>query len=325
MPSREALLKLLSDPVPHEIAAAADAERQTRFGARTTVALVDHLDPAGAWSSCPVTGMAGGFAAGLEELSDRTTDLVLLPPPGASLEDLAGLWGLLPPRPVADAFMPTAQLGTADTWISAIDASVAADARVLANFRDLAVVSDGIYPSAHPVRGGQAAQRWAKFWRAAAGAGIRGHATVLYGPDHGIGSVLDQLEAIAQVQRDTGVFHSIAPCVFSGDRLGADDALLTQASLDLRVWAACRLFETGVDHLSLRYERSDLKSAHTALRCGVDDLVGRVFLDERDKKADTESSDLSIGEMGRWLGEVGLEMRIRNGGFENVSPSEVLA
>lgn len=324
MPTRAELKTLLSNPVPHDIVAAADAARQERFAVRTSVALVDHLDPSGAWNSCPVTGITGDFAARLEDLSDRTTDLVLLPPPGSSLEDLAGLWGILPPRPAGDAFMPTAQLGSTDTWIAAIDSSVAVDARVLANFKGLQVVSDGIFPSAHPVRGAQAGERWAKFWRAAAGAGVRGHATVLYGPGHGIDSVLDQLEAIARVQADTDVFLSIAPCVFVGDRLGPDDALRTHASLDLRVWAACRLAETGVGHVSLRYERSDLKSAHTALRCGVDDLLGRVFLDERDKKADTEAFDLSVAELERWLGEAGLELRIRNGGFDTVSPSEVL-
>ena len=77
--------------------------------------------------------------------------------------------------------------------------------------------------------------------------------------------------------------------------------------------------------MSLRFERSDLKSAHTALRCGIDDLVGRLVLDDRDRKADSESGDLSASEMERWLGEVGLDMRVRNGGFDSVSPMEVLA
>jgi len=325
--SREALRALLSEPVPHEIVAAADAARRESFGARSTVSLVDHLDPDGAWGTCPVTGIVAsdGFAADLEKVSDRTTDLVLLPAPGASLDDLASLWGQLPKPPSGPAFAPTAQLGTTDTWIAAIDASGAEDSAALAHFKGLQIVSDGIFPVAHPVRGSQARERWERFWRGAAAAGLRGHATVLYGPGHDLDSVFAQLDAITDVQRDTGVFLSVAPCIFQPDQLGSEDALLTQASLDLRVWSACRLDDTGVEHVSLRYERSDLKSAHTALSCGVDDLIGHLYLGDRDKKADTESFDLSIVEMDRWLREVGLELSIRNGRFDTVSPSEVLA
>jgi hypothetical protein len=324
--SRETLRALLSEPVPHEIVAAADATRREHFGARSTVSLVDHLDSAGAWETCPLTGFMapGGFATDLEQVSDRTTDLVLLPVPGASLDDLASLWGQLPPRPAGPGFAPTAQLGTTDTWIVAIDASGAEDAAALAHFAGLQIVSDGVFPSAHPVRGPQARERWERFWRAAAAAGLRGHATVLYGPGHDLDSVFKQLDVITAVQRDTGVFLSVAPCIFRPDQLGAEDALLTQASLDLRVWAACRLDDTGVEHVSLRYERSDLKSAHTALCCGVDDLIGHLYLGDRDKKTDTESVDLSVREMDRWLREAGLELSIRNGRFDTVSPSEVL-
>lgn len=325
MPSRAALKALLAEPVPHEIAAAADAARQDRFGLTTTVALVDHLDPRGAWGTCPVTGMAGSFATSLGDVSDRATDLVLLPPAGASLEDLAGLWGVLPERPDTDGFLPTVQLGTTDTWIAALDAALADDAKSLSAFTGLSIVSDGIFPSAHPVRGPEQGRRWEKFWRGAAQAGLKGHATVLYGPGHGLDAVFAQLDAIAAIQSETDVFLSVAPCIFAPDHLGADDDKLTHASLDLRVWAACRLADTGVEHVSLRFERGDLKSAHTALRCGVDDLVGRLFLGNRDRKADSESSDLSASEMERWLGEAGLEMRVRNGGFDSVSPMEVLA
>jgi hypothetical protein len=323
--SRAALKALLAEPVPHEIAAAADAGRQDRFGATTTVALVDHLDPQGSWGTCPLTGISGGFASSLEGVSDRVTDLILLPPAGASLEDLAGLWKLLPERPQADEFMPTVQLGTTDTWIAALDSALADDSKALSSFAGLSIVSDGIFPSAHPVRGQEQGKRWEKFWRGAAKAGLKGHATVLYGPGHGLDSVFAQLDAIAAIQEETGVFLSVAPCIFAPDHLGTDDDKLTHASLDLRAWAACRLADTGVDHVSLRFERSDLKSAHTALRCGIDDLVGRLFLGDRDRKADSESRDLSAAEMDRWLAEVGLNMRVRNGGFDSVSPMEVLA
>jgi hypothetical protein len=325
LPSREALRALLEEPVPHEIAAAADAVRQHHFGRQTTVAFVDHLDPGAAWNSCPVTGIRGSFAASLDGVSDRATDLILLPAPGSSLEDLAAVWAMLPERPSTTQFQPTVQLGATDTWIAALDSALADDATALSSFTGLSVVSDGIFPSAHPVRGPEPRKRWEKFWRGAAKAGLSGHATVLYGPGHELDAVFEQLDAIAGIHEETGVFLSVAPCIFAPDRLGDSDDRLTHASLDLRAWAACRLADTDVEHVSLRYERSDLKSAHTALRCGIDDLVGQLFLGDRDRKADSESRDLSASEVERWLGEVDMEMRVRNGEFDTAHPSEVLA
>lgn len=318
---RDALSALLGRRSPHDIVAAADAERRRRHALRTTVAVIDHLDPHGAHAYCPVTGTAapdGGFARALEQVSDLTTDLVLLAAAHPSLDALRDLLALLPPRPQAaeGEVLPTVQVGTSDDWMHALEGRDLVEALLEMQARGLQVISDGVHPRVHPVHGPVAAQEWAAFWRAAGAAGLRGHAVVLYGPQHGLEAVFTQLDAIAAVQRETGVFLSVAPCIFDPTGFGgAADAQLTQASLDLRVLAACRL-GLDVEHLSMRYERSDLKSAHASLLCGVDDLVGHLFLGARDRKTDAESRDLSVREMERWLVEAGFDARVRNGLFE---------
>ena len=315
----DALRALLQSRNPHDITAAADAARRDRHGLVTTVAVVQPFDPRSAHRRCPVTGMPAGedgFAVMLDEIHDAVTDLLVLVPDGADADVVRAIWNELPPPPavVEGEMQPTVQLGTTDTWI---EAGLGED---LAAWREqgVRVISDGVDPRQHPARGIDAAARWISFWHAAANAGLRGHATVLFGPDHDLDSVFAQIDVIGQVQEETGVFLSVSPCVIGSGPASDDDAQLTHASFDLRVLAACRL-GTAVDHVSMRYARSDLKSAHTSLLCGVDDLIGPLFLGVRDRKDDAESRDLSLVEMKAWLEEAGFEARVRNGAFETES------
>ena len=323
--SRDALRTLLDSADLHDITAAADGARREAHALRTTVAVVQQLDPHGAFSMCPVTGIGageGGFPRSVEGIADAVTDLLLLPPAGADADVVRAVWQSIPapPTDTGEAMVPTVQLGTTDTWIGAgLD-------RDLAAWREqgIRVISDGIDPRHHPARGVEQAAKWTSFWHAAANAGMRGHATVLYGPGLDLDAVFAQIDAIAQVQADSGVFLSVTPSVIGPDGATAGDDASTHATFDLRVLAACRLALRGVEHLSYRIARSDLKTAHTALLCGVDDLVGELFLGTRDRKADAEARDLSLAEMKGWLAEAGFEGRVRNGAFETEGFDEVL-
>ncbi len=214
-----------------------------------------------------------------------------------------------PPRPA-----PTFQLGVADTWIEGeVDVATLEAARR----EGLRILSDGVRPAHHPAHGKQAARRWEEFWRKAAAAGLRGNTTVLFGPAHDLDAVLRQLDEISRLQRETRVFQSLTPVVFDPDGCdGLLDRPLTQGQFDLRVLAACRLHETGIEHLRMSYARSGLKMAHLSLAGGVDDLEGPLFDGERMPKEVADSFDLSLDEMVRWLDEVGYTPVLRNGAFE---------
>lgn len=321
-PSRAAVRALLDAPNLHDITAAADAAREERHGRATTVAVTQALDPDGAHVLCPITGIgAAHFARSIDDLSDAVTDLLLLPPAGADADAVRAVWQRIPAPPDAgDDFSPTVQLGTTDTWI---DAGLDHDLEAW-RAQGVRVISDGIDPRHHPARGVEGAAKWTSFWHAASNAGLRGHATVLYGPHLDLDAVFAQIDAIAAVQADSGVFLSVSPSVIgpNGAARGDDDA--TQASLDLRVLAACRLALPDVEHVSFRIARSDLKTAHTALLCGVDDLVGELFLGVRDRAADAAAKDLSVREMRAWLEEAGFEARVRNGVFDHEGFDDVL-
>jgi len=210
--------------------------------------------------------------------------------------------------------LPTFQLGNADLWIDAgADASVLGEARAAG----LRLVSDGVRPRNHPAHGEAAARSWTSFWRAAGEAGLRGNASVLFGPAHDPGSVIDQLEAIARVQHECGVFNSLAPVIHDPKRPeGGASAALTQGRQDLQVFALSRVCPSGIEHLRMLYACSDLKMAHLTLASGVDDLEGHLFDGKRTPCETADTFDMNLDEIEAWLNEAGYEPVLRNGIFE---------
>jgi hypothetical protein len=296
----------------------ADAARQDRHGRRTTFVANAHLACGGAsppW--CPITGEPApeaGFPHDVPEMADAATQVLIHPGPEAGPDEIRAAVARASEL-LGDAAHPcTAQIATASVWAEAFSPGDLERALSEASERGVAVLSDGVRPALHPALGEESATRWKAAWRAAAVAGQRGQATVLYGPDFDLDAVFTQLDAIRNLQEECGVFDAVSPIVHRAEGFGgATDALATQAREDIRVLAACRLALDNVEHLRIYYECTDLKSAHTSLLCGVDDLEGHLFLGSRDKRTDAESNDLSLAEMSRWLEEVGLEAHLRDG------------
>lgn len=352
------LIEILQRPNPLEAAARADALRRELHGTVTSFTLVQSIDLGSALSCNPINGIPLGACSGGEEgpegaasLGDRARlvarvqacahpaagDYQLLPPEGtgaAALLEIAAaaaeaIDSILEQagRPASSTAGggsepggPTFQLGVADTWMQAgADRSVLSDARAAG----LRVISDGVRPQWHPAFGEEAHRRWAAFWTDAGRAGLRGNAAVLFGPELPLDRLLDQLRAIAAVQEESGVFLSLSPMVYDPKGFGgARDALLTQGQFDVRVFSACRLWDTGVEHVRMSYGRSDLKMAHLSLSCGVDDLEGPLSAGERSPREVADSFDLSGEEMIRWLEEVGYTPVLRNGAFD-LQPEEL--
>ncbi len=326
---RSSLRAWLEQPQPHEILAAADAERARRHGRTTTVVALERVDATGSHTWCPLTGRPapeGGFARDPAAVSDAVSDLLLLVEEAAPLEALESTLAGLGEPPGDEEFAPTVQVGTADDWIAALEGRESGARLRRARERGLGAISEGVAPRVHPSAGPAATERWRAFWTEVAAAGLRGHAVVLYGGPYDLEAVLAQIDAIAAVQDHCGVFLSVAPVIAPvGERPEATDALRTHALEDLRIWAACRLGLPGVDHVSLRYDRGDLKSTHAALRGGIDDLVGHLHLHRRDRRADADHPDLSLPEMERWLQESGMRALVRNARFETLPLERFIA
>jgi hypothetical protein len=221
-----------------------------------------------------------------------------------------------------DAKAPSFQIGTASDWIEAARLAQVSPVKAMADVAaaGLRVISDGVVPREHPAFGAASRDHWGEFWTAAGEVGIRGNAALLHGPSIEAATLLDQIQAIATTEGE--VFASVSPLIRGSDQLDPADSLLTQGQQDLRVLAACRLGLADIPHVRMVYGRSDLKMAHLSLACGVDDLEGQLFVGERDAKADTESDDLSLTEMERWLHEAGYTAALRNGAFETLNEVE---
>jgi 2-iminoacetate synthase ThiH len=211
--------------------------------------------------------------------------------------------------------IPSFQLGSTDLWIDAgADASVLGEARAAG----LKLVSDGVRPRHHPAHGEAEAESWSSFWLAAAEAGLKGNATVLFGPAHDLDSVLDQLEAIARVQHACGVFMSLAPVIYDPQRPeGSTLEALTQGRQDLQIFALSRVCGSGIEHLRMLYACSDLKMAHLTLASGVDDLEGHLFDGKRTPRETADTFDMNLDEIEAWMSEAGYEPVLRNGIFED--------
>ncbi len=319
---RRELRDLLSQRSPHGIVHAAHEVRRRIHGSRTTFVANAHLDcsPAGLpW--CPLTGeMApdGGFARRAADLPEVATQTLVLFGSSPTSADLEAGWAETTSADPSTDPPTTLQLGCATDWARIYSGDDRGRRLEEWRRRGLSVISDGVRPGLHPAFGEESASEWSAFWQAAAAAGIRGQATVLYGPGHDLDAVFAQIDAIDRLQSAVGVFDGVSPVVYLDSAFGGpEDALSTQSTQDLRVLAACRLALPTISHLRLLYDRGDLKSAHTALLCGVDDLEGHLFLGARDRKAEVESEDLSLAEMSRWLEEVGFEARLRNGLYQS--------
>ncbi len=299
-PDRSELQKILSAGVPHEASEAAHEIRAERHGCRATFAALDHVDPSGLAEWCGICGASKDHFTSAGQVNAAATDLHIVAPVSVS--------GI-------STFVDNA-LGAAGKWQVATSAhhaeGAAGDASgYLASWFEagLRVVSDGIRPRLHCSADPDA---WEAFWKAAAQAGLKGNTVVLYGPDFSADAIATQIEAIESLQKNTGVFQSVAPVIYRAEMYGGvQDSLLSTGLEDMRVLAACRLGIPSVPHVRTYYDRSDLKLAHLALAAGADDVEGYMCLDERTPSEDADHTDLSLGEVSRWLGEAGFEGVLR--------------
>lgn len=321
MKTRSEILEMLNGGELHRMGERAHAARLERFGVQSSFAAVEHVS-AGEHAYCPQCGQRPSQRAwirpGDDEVHPGASEIHVVVAPGAAAELL--LDSIPEPGSNDRGLVRNALVGVAADWMGAAGSqleTVLAEARE----RGLRVMADGVLPVMHPARGDDAAGRWKQFWRVAAAAGMRGFASVFHGPGHDDESIAAQLEAISAVQDECGVFLSVCPVVDPGDRFGGvQDGLLTHGDADLRVLAACRLALEKVEHLTLLYNRSDLKMAHIALLGGVDDLNGHLELGERSLRDDVNTDDLSIQEMESWMRDAGMEASLRNSLFETAAP-----
>ena len=122
-------------------------------------------------------------------------------------------------------------------------------------------------------------QRWLDIHRIAHGLGLPTNATMLFGHIEGWEERLDHLEALRELQDETGGFLCFIPLPYQpkNNRLGG---VGPDGQDYLRMIALSRLFLDNVPHLKAYWVMAGIKPAQLALWAGADDFDG-TLVEER--------------------------------------------
>jgi len=155
---------------------------------------------------------------------------------------------------------------------------------------------------------------WLRIAAEAHGLGIRSNATMLFGHLESHRDRLEHLDALRQLQDETGGFVCFIPLPYLARDNDLDvppERVGEHTGLDqLRTVAVSRLMLDNVPHLKAYWVMLGVKQAQAALWYGADDLDGTVVEEKIGHMAGASSSQA--------LGRAELEAMIRDAGFEPV-------
>jgi aminodeoxyfutalosine synthase len=126
-----------------------------------------------------------------------------------------------------------------------------------------------------------AAEEWLDVHRRAHHMGIRSNCTMLYGHVETYEDRMDHLDALRELQDETGGFLTYIPLAYHpdnnelGERLGRTGTATTGYD-DLKNLAVGRLFLDNFQHIKTHWIMNTAKVSQIALHFGVDDLEGTV-------------------------------------------------
>ena len=126
-----------------------------------------------------------------------------------------------------------------------------------------------------------AAEEWLDVHRRAHRMGIRSNCTMLYGHVETYEDRMDHLDALRELQDETGGFLTYIPLAYHpdnnelGERLGRTGTATTGYD-DLKNLAVGRLFLDNFQHIKTHWIMNTAKVSQIALHFGVDDLEGTV-------------------------------------------------
>ncbi|HEY0263510.1 MAG TPA: dehypoxanthine futalosine cyclase [Granulicella sp.] len=114
------------------------------------------------------------------------------------------------------------------------------------------------------------ASEWRAIHRASHALGIPSTASIRFGAGETDAQIVAHLEALEQLQQETGGFTAFLPTVFTAPTLRVlDEATAVEY---LRTLALARLVLASIPHIQVDWAAQGLKLAQMALRFGADDL-----------------------------------------------------
>jgi aminodeoxyfutalosine synthase len=156
-----------------------------------------------------------------------------------------------------------------------------------------------------------AAEEWIDVHRRAHRMGIRSNCTMLYGHVETNADRVDHLEALRDLQDETGGFLAYIPLAYHpdnnelGEQLGRQGTATTGFD-DLKNLAVGRLFLDNIAHIKTHWIMNTAKVSQVALHFGVDDLEGTVARERIYHEAGAHTPEgLSFDEIVRLIRDAG--------------------
>jgi aminodeoxyfutalosine synthase len=156
-----------------------------------------------------------------------------------------------------------------------------------------------------------AAEEWLDVHRRAHGMGIRSNCTMLYGHVETYADRVDHLDALRDLQDETGGFLAYIPLAYHPDNNELGEQLERQGTAttgfdDLKNLAIGRLFLDNIAHIKTHWIMNTAKVSQVALHFGVDDLEGTVARERIYHEAGAHTPEgLSFDEIIRLIRDAG--------------------
>ena len=147
---------------------------------------------------------------------------------------------------------------------------------------------------------------WLDVMRQAAGLGLRGTATMMFGHVEDDADRIEHLTRIRELQDECGVFTAFIPWTFQPEHtaLRAQVPASTTIAEYLRLLAFARLYLQNVAHLQASFVTQGMKTCQTALALGADDF-GSVMLEENVVSAAGCTHPTTVAEIERHIKDAG--------------------
>jgi dehypoxanthine futalosine cyclase len=166
------------------------------------------------------------------------------------------------------------------------------------------VLSTRVRQRISPKKGGPEA--WLEVHREAHRAGLRSTATMMYGHVEQPDDVLDHLDAVRDLQDETGGFTAFVPWSFKPGNTLLEKWIKHYAGPNayLRMLAVARCYLDNVPHVQASWFSEGKKAGQVALHFGADDWGGTLFEENVHKAADYVNT-IDVEEMVALIREAG--------------------
>jgi len=166
-------------------------------------------------------------------------------------------------------------------------------------------------------------EEWLDVMRQAAGLGLRGTATMMFGHVETDAERIEHLDRIRQLQDECGVFTAFIPWTYQPDNTEMAASVPCKATVAeyLRTLAIARIYLHNVQHIQASFVTQGMKTCQTGLAMGADDF-GSVMLEENVVSSAGCSHPTSVAEIERHIKDAGYTPQRRTMLYEHIETPE---